>query len=170
MNLHHTKHHQAYVNGLNAAEQAYAQAPSPKERIKLQATLKFNGGGTSPPYLPLLPSRISLRPHQPHSILEEPCPNIRWWGSIPRRCSQVCHREGFRFRAGSVDILPPKSVSSYLFPRPAFKEKMNAKTAAIQGSGWGWLGHNPETSKLEIVTTANQDPLLCMSLRSPISR
>ncbi len=33
-------------------------------------------------------------------------------------------------------------------------------TAAIQGSGWGWLGYNPETKKLEIVTTPNQDPLL----------
>lgn len=43
----------------------------------------------------------------------------------------------------------------------AFKAKMNAQTAAIQGSGWGWLGYNPSTSKLEIVTTANQDPLLC---------
>lgn len=37
---------------------------------------------------------------------------------------------------------------------------MNNTTAAIQGSGWGWLGYNPETKKLEIVTTANQDPLL----------
>ncbi|KAI0696140.1 Manganese/iron superoxide dismutase [Cerioporus squamosus] len=37
---------------------------------------------------------------------------------------------------------------------------MNTVTAAIQGSGWGWLGYNPETKKLEIVTTANQDPLL----------
>lgn len=43
---------------------------------------------------------------------------------------------------------------------------MSAKTGAIQGSGWGWLGYNPETSKLEIVTTANQDPLLCMYLIS----
>ena len=45
MNLHHTKHHQAYVNGLNAAEEAYAKTDTPKERIKLQAALKFNGGG-----------------------------------------------------------------------------------------------------------------------------
>lgn len=37
---------------------------------------------------------------------------------------------------------------------------MNTVTAAIQGSGWGWLGYNPDTKKLEIVTTANQDPLL----------
>ena len=37
---------------------------------------------------------------------------------------------------------------------------MNATTAGIQGSGWGWLAYNPVTKKLEIVTTANQDPLL----------
>lgn len=41
------------------------------------------------------------------------------------------------------------------------KEKMNAITAGIQGSGWSWLGYNSSTGKLEIVTTANQDPLLC---------
>lgn len=41
------------------------------------------------------------------------------------------------------------------------KKEMNAKTAAIQGSGWGWLGYNKATKKLEIVTTPNQDPLLC---------
>ena len=45
MELHHSKHHQAYVNGLNAAEAAYAAAATPKERIALQAALRFNGGG-----------------------------------------------------------------------------------------------------------------------------
>ncbi|KAF7800205.1 hypothetical protein EIP86_011452 [Pleurotus ostreatoroseus] len=45
MTLHHTKHHQAYVTGLNTAEEAYAKAQTPKEQIKLQAALKFNGGG-----------------------------------------------------------------------------------------------------------------------------
>ena len=42
----------------------------------------------------------------------------------------------------------------------AFKKKMNTVTASIQGSGWGWLGYNIDTKKLEVVTTANQDPLL----------
>lgn len=47
MKLHHTKHHQAYVNGLNAAEEAYSKSSSTKEKIALQSALKFNGGGKS---------------------------------------------------------------------------------------------------------------------------
>jgi superoxide dismutase len=46
----------------------------------------------------------------------------------------------------------------------AFKKQFNAVTAGIQGSGWGWLGYNSGTKKLEIVTTPNQDPLLSASL------
>lgn len=45
MKLHHSKHHQTYVNGLNAAEESFAKATSPKEKILLQPALKFNGGG-----------------------------------------------------------------------------------------------------------------------------
>ncbi|KAG1777935.1 Manganese/iron superoxide dismutase [Suillus placidus] len=45
MKLHHSKHHQAYVNGLNTAEQSYAKSPSVREKIALQSALKFNGGG-----------------------------------------------------------------------------------------------------------------------------
>jgi Fe-Mn family superoxide dismutase len=41
----------------------------------------------------------------------------------------------------------------------AFIDQFNAKTAAIQGSGWGWLGYNKAKKRLEIVTCANQDPL-----------
>jgi superoxide dismutase, Fe-Mn family len=59
------------------------------------------------------------------------------------------------------------SVSSFLLTAfadfgsvDAMKKELNAKTAAIQGSGWGWLGYNKAINKLEVVTTANQDPLL----------
>lgn len=40
------------------------------------------------------------------------------------------------------------------------KSTFNATIATIQGSGWGWLGFNPKNSKLEVVNTQNQDPLI----------
>lgn len=36
---------------------------------------------------------------------------------------------------------------------------MMTMTNAIQGSGWGWLGLNPLTKKLQLATTGNQDLL-----------
>lgn len=39
------------------------------------------------------------------------------------------------------------------------KKLLSAQTTAIQGSGWGWLGYNPTSKKLQIVTCSNQDPL-----------
>ncbi|VDL89328.1 unnamed protein product [Schistocephalus solidus] len=40
-----------------------------------------------------------------------------------------------------------------------FITRMTAKTVAIQGSGWGWLGLCPVSKRLQISTCANQDPL-----------
>lgn len=40
-----------------------------------------------------------------------------------------------------------------------FKSAMTASTVAIQGSGWGWLGFDPNTHRLRIATCSNQDPL-----------
>lgn len=45
-----------------------------------------------------------------------------------------------------------------------FVEKMNSKTTAIQGSGWGWLGYCKEKKGLVISTCANQDPLSTQGL------
>mmetsp|Transcript_20762 Transcript_20762/g.43300 ORF Transcript_20762/g.43300 Transcript_20762/m.43300 type:complete len:221 (+) Transcript_20762:39-701(+) len=41
----------------------------------------------------------------------------------------------------------------------AMKAEMSAKSVAVQGSGWGWLGYNKSSGSLEIATCANQDPL-----------
>ncbi len=48
MELHHSKHHQTYVNGFNAALEKYQNAESKGDiatTIALQGALKFNGGG-----------------------------------------------------------------------------------------------------------------------------
>jgi len=129
MELHHKKHHQTYVNALNASEQAYAQASTPRERIALQAALKFNGGG-----------------HINHSLF--------WKNLAPSAAVRKGH--GGELRDGPLKIAILERWGSY----DTFKQEFNTTTAGIQGSGWGWLGLNPATGKLEIVTTANQDPLL----------
>jgi len=38
-------------------------------------------------------------------------------------------------------------------------EQLSAKSVAIQGSGWGWLGYNKALNRLELATCDNQDPL-----------
>ncbi|PNP40066.1 hypothetical protein TGAMA5MH_07988 [Trichoderma gamsii] len=48
MELHHSKHHQAYVTNLNSALKTYATAIAANDvpsQIALQAAIKFNGGG-----------------------------------------------------------------------------------------------------------------------------
>ena len=45
-----------------------------------------------------------------------------------------------------------------------FIESFSAKTVAIQGSGWGWLGFNKNNGHLEMATCDNQDPLVIKGL------
>lgn len=45
-----------------------------------------------------------------------------------------------------------------------FVEFFSAKTIAIQGSGWGWLGYNKAQNRLDVVTCDNQDPLVTKGL------
>lgn len=125
MELHHTKHHQTYVNGLNAAEAAFAKTTDPRELIALQPALKFNGGG-----------------HINHSLF--------WKNLSPAK------EDGGKLPDGPLK----EALIDDFGGVEEFKKKMNTLTAAIQGSGWGWLGYSKSTKKLEIVTTANQDPLL----------
>jgi len=129
MELHHKKHHQTYVNALNAAEQAYAKASTPKERIALQAALKFNGGG-----------------HINHSL---------FWKNLAPAKSEGKGNGGI-LADGPLKKAIVVSFGSF----ENFQTQFTTATLGIQGSGWGWLGVDPKTHRVEISTTANQDPLL----------
>lgn len=105
MELHHKKHHQTYVNGLNAAEEAYASTDSTTKKISLQSALKFNGGG-----------------HINHSLF--------WKNLAPAK-----EQGGKIISGGKLEKALVRDFGSV----EEFKKEMNTKTAAIQGSGWGWL-------------------------------
>ncbi|KZP17318.1 manganese and iron superoxide dismutase [Athelia psychrophila] len=129
MELHHKKHHQTYVNSLNAIEASFAKATTPKERIALQAALKFNGGG-----------------HINHSL---------FWKNLAPAASEN------KGNGGVLQDGPLKDAIIQSFGSlDNLKKEFNTATAGIQGSGWGWLGLNTATKRLEITTTPNQDPLL----------
>eukprot|EP00941_MAST-03F_sp_MAST-3F-sp1_P003650 g3650.t1 len=46
-----------------------------------------------------------------------------------------------------------------------FQAVFAAKTAAVQGSGWGWLGYDASAKRVVVETCANQDPLSSKGLK-----
>ena len=127
MELHHSKHHNAYVTNLNVALEKHEDAKAKNDvagMIAAQSAINFNGGG-----------------HINHSIFwENLAPSSAGGGGVPGGKLG----EAIDARWGSFD---------------AFKAEFNATTAAVQGSGWGWLVHDSADDAIKIVTRANQDPV-----------
>jgi len=124
MQIHHSKHHQTYVNNLNVAEEQLAEAQEQgdvSKIISLAPALKFNGGG-----------------HLNHSIF--------WTNLTPNGTGQP-----------TGDLLT--AINNDFGSLDNMKAKLSGSTVAVQGSGWGWLGYNKGTGRLEIATCGNQDPL-----------
>lgn len=128
MEVHHAKHHQTYVNGLNNFETQTAEALAKgdvKTAISLQRGLNFNGGG-----------------HINHSLF--------WKNLAPTS------QGGGQLDSGELRSAIDRDFGGL----EELKSKFNAALAGIQGSGWGWLGYNAQNGRLDIITTANQDPLV----------
>jgi len=128
MEVHHTKHHQGYVNNLNNAIAAYADAEASNDiqkMISLQGALKFNGGG-----------------HINHSIFWTNLAPVKEGGGAPP--------------TGEL----AKAIDTCFGSFDTFKTQMSQASVGVQGSGWGWLGYNKTNGRLEIITKANQDPLV----------
>ncbi|KAJ3108504.1 Superoxide dismutase [Mn], mitochondrial [Phlyctochytrium bullatum] len=127
MQLHHSKHHQAYVTNLNVAEEKLADAVAKNDSstvLGLNSALNFNYGG-----------------HVNHSIFwKNLAPQKEGGGDLTKGVLLTAIQKEF----GTLDD---------------FIKTFNAQAAGVQGSGWGWLVYNKTSKKIEIVTTANQNPV-----------
>ena len=136
MELHHKKHHAAYVANLNIASEKLDSAIAKKDLkaiIGLEPAIKFNGGG-----------------HINHTFF--------WNCLTPSKSNAAELKTGnsFFLILGNLKSAIERDFGSV----DAFKTAFSAASAGVQGSGWGWLGYNKTSQKLEIATTPNQDPLL----------
>jgi Fe-Mn family superoxide dismutase len=133
MELHHSKHHQAYVTNLNKALSdlaAAAQANDIDKQIALQPAINFNGGG-----------------HINHSLF--------WQNLAPASSPEASQPKE------SAPTLVDQIAQTW-GSLESFKQAFSAKLLGIQGSGWGWLVKaegSGDRKALQIVTTKDQDPV-----------
>ena len=127
MHLHHDKHHQAYVDKLNAAVAGHPELASKTvyELVSdlnavpegIRKAVQNQGGG-----------------HANHSF---------WWTMLGK---------GGDAPKGEL----AKAIDAKFGSFSGFQEKFTAAATGVFGSGWAWLVSSP-AGGLEIVTTANQD-------------
>ncbi|KNX79647.1 superoxide dismutase [Pseudomonas sp. 250J] len=131
MEIHHSKHHQTYINNLNAAIEGTEWAEWPVERLvgavkqlpeKLQGAVINQGGG-----------------HANHTLF--------WTVMSPKGGGQP---------AGQV----AKAIDAQLGGFEAFKEAFTKAALTRFGSGWAWLSVTPQNT-LVVESSGNQDsPLM----------
>ncbi len=140
MEIHYSKHHQAYVDKLNAALEKYPalQEKSVEELLKdlnsipedIRTAVRNHGGG-----------------HFNHSI---------FWRTMSPPALRAS-KGGLMEPSGALADEIDKEFGRF----SDFKEKFAAASTGVFGSGWAWLVKNG-SGKLAVVSTPNQD--------SPISQ
>ena len=138
MEIHHTKHHQAYINNVNNALKAHPalEAKSVEQLIAdmnaipedIRNVVRNNGGG-----------------HANHSL---------FWTIIGPNAG------------GKPQAKVALAIDAAFGSFDAFKEKFAAAATTRFGSGWAWLSVGRD-GKLEISSTPNQDSPL-MEGKTPI--
>lgn len=131
MEIHHTKHHQTYINNVNAALEGTEFADLPVEELvkktkslpeNLQGVVRNNGGG-----------------HANHTL---------FW--------TVMSPNGGGAPVGDV----AKAIESQLGGLEKFKDAFTKAALTRFGSGWAWLSVTPD-KKIVVESSANQDsPLM----------
>ncbi len=132
MEIHHTKHHQAYVDKLNAALEKYPGLQGrPVEELLMdlpnlkvdeadRTMIKNHGGG-----------------HFNHSLF--------WKYLDPSNKKDELLAKEITLSFGSID---------------EFKKQFSDAAAKVFGSGWTWLVRDGKTSKLLIQNMPNQDAVI----------
>ncbi|MBT7359928.1 MAG: superoxide dismutase [Thaumarchaeota archaeon] len=129
MEIHHSKHHQKYTDGMNGALEKLSPELQGKDIEEIlsninqvpddvKGAINFNGGG-----------------YDNHKL---------FWNSMKQN--------GGGEPTGAIADAINDSFGSFA----EFKELFSSKTAPIQGSGWGWLVYNPNSSKVEYKAMSNQ--------------
>lgn len=137
MELHHTKHHQTYVDKLNAALEKYPdlQGRPVEELLANLKDLKVDEA-----------DRTAIRNHggghTNHSL---------FWKYLDP--------------ANQKDELLAKEIASIFGSIDDFKKQFSDSAGKLFGSGWTWLVRNGSNSKLEIVNLPNQDSPLMTGLQ-----
>ncbi len=133
MEIHHTKHHQAYIDKLNGALEKYPELQNMEvdELIRNLNSLKVDDA-----------DRAAIRNHggghANHSFF--------WTIMGPKKEIDEKLAEDIKSEFGSLE---------------EFKKKFSESALGRFGSGWAWLVQD-ETGKLEIMSTANQDSPLTL--------
>ncbi|NIM25880.1 MAG: superoxide dismutase [Nitrosopumilaceae archaeon] len=130
MEIHHLKHHQSYVDGLNN-------------------TLEEIGGTSHPKYITSILSDLK-------SIPESSRNKIQFFGGgyeNHRLFWETMNPNGGGTPGGKLE----DSIDVYFESFENFKEIFSNYSLGIQGSGWCWLVFNQTFNKIEIITTQNQD-------------
>jgi superoxide dismutase, Fe-Mn family len=127
MHLHHDKHHQSYVDKLNAAV-----AGHPEVAGKSVDELVTNLNAVPEPIRKAVQNQGGG--HANHSF---------WWLTLGK---------GGALPTGEL----AKAIDAKFGSFSGFQEKLTAAATGVFGSGWAWLVTTADGT-LEIATTANQD-------------
>jgi len=129
MEIHHTKHHQKYTDGMNGALEKLSPELQEKDIEEIlsninqipddiKGAINFNGGG-----------------YDNHKL---------FWNSMKQN--------GGGEPTGAIADAINDSFGSFA----EFKELFSSKTTPLQGSGWGWLVYNSKSGKVEYKAMSNQ--------------
>ena len=130
LKIHHTKHHQTYVDGLNAS------------LAKIDAT-------SHPKYISAILSELNSIPESGRS-------SINFFGGgfeNHRLFWETLTPNGDKIPGGQLE----DQIDVYFDNFTNFQKVFAQKALSIQGSGWCWLVFNETYHKIEIITTPNQD-------------